>query len=152
VAIGLSEKQLCVARALVEALLPASGALPDGVSLGIHQRIDEQVWAADADMGGDLRDALELIEHVPPLLGHWGRFTSLDLDARVDVFLALLRSRRDLLVQVALAFKQLVHMLYYADASVWPHIGYDGPWEKTPKPPESSLRYAQLFSERGGRV
>ena len=39
----------------------------------------------------------------------------------------------------------------YADLVGGEYKGYDGPWEKTPKPPESSLRYRQIFFERGGR-
>jgi hypothetical protein len=42
-------------------------------------------------------------------------------------------------------------MLYYAEDSVWPHIGYDGPWETVRKPSPSSLRYRELLrQQRGG--
>lgn len=151
VAIGLSVKQMCVARALVEALTPGGSGLPSGVELGIHQRVDEQIWASDPGMASDLRAALELIEHVPPLLGHTGRFTSLDLASRQDVFDRMLRSRRDLFAQIAVAFKQLVQICYYADERVWPALGYDGPWIREPKPPASALLYAKLVAERGAR-
>ena len=129
VAIGLSVKQMCVARAVVEALTPGGDGLPSGLELEVHQRVDEQVWAADPGMADDLRAALELIEHVPPLL----------------------RSRRDLFVQIAMAFKQLVQLCYYADERVWPAIGYDGPWIPEPKPAASALLYAKLLAERGAR-
>lgn len=152
VALGLSVKQLCVARALVEALAPGGDGFPSGLELGIQQRVDEQVWAADDGTAADLRAALELIEHVPPLLGHFGRFSSLELRARQQVFEQLLRSRRDLFVQVAVAFKQLVQLCYYTDARVWPHIGYDGPWVKEAKPPASALAYARLLAEKAGRA
>jgi len=152
VAIALSEKELCVARSLVDALAPGEDGWPNGVALALHQRIDEQVWAADADTARDLRAALQLIEHVPPLLGHYGRFTSLSRDARVDVFEQLLDSHRDVLVQVAVGLKQLVQMLYYAEDAVWPHIGYDGPWIQERKPPDSALAYARLLQQRGGKA
>jgi hypothetical protein len=151
VAIGLSVKQMCVARAVVEALTPGGDGLPSGLELEVHQRVDEQVWAADPGMADDLRAALELIEHVPPLLGGFGRFTALDLASRQAVFDRLLRSRRDLFVQIAMAFKQLVQLCYYADERVWPAIGYDGPWIPEPKPAASALLYAKLLAERGAR-
>lgn len=150
VAIALSDKQLSVARALVDALAPGDDGMPSGVELGLHQQIDEQVWAADPHMTGDLRAALELIEHVPPLFGHLGRLTSLDREARQDVIESMLCSQRDLFVQVAFGFKQLVQMLYYANDAVWPHIGYDGPWQPKPVPPDSSLRYAALLRQARG--
>lgn len=152
VAIGLSVKQLCVARALVEALVPGGDGMPSGRELRLQQRVDEQIWAADDGMAGDLRAALELIEHAPPLFGHFGRFTSLGLEARQEVFDQMLRSRRDLFVQVALAFKQLIQLCYFADERVWPAIGYDGPWITEAKPPASALAYAKLFADRGGRA
>lgn len=151
VALGLSVKQLCVARALVEALAPGGDGFPGGAELGLVQRIDEEVWAADDGMASDLRSALELLEHVPPLLGHMGRFSALSVAARGDVFERMLRSRRDLFVQVAIGLKQLVQICYYADARVWPAIGYDGPWIKEAKPPASALAYQKLVGERGGR-
>lgn len=151
-AVGLSVKQLTVARALVETITPAGDGWPSGLELGLHQRIDEQIWAADPAMADDLRAALELIEHVPPLLGHFGRFSALGLEQRREVFDALLRSRRDLFVQIALGFKQLVQLCYFADERVWPHIAYDGPWIKEAKPPPSAVAYQSLFLERGGRA
>lgn len=152
VAIGLSVKQLCVARALVETLAPGGDGMPSGLELGLPQRVDEQVWAADEGMAQDICAALELVEHAPPLLGHFGRFTSLGLAARGEVFERMLRSRRDLFVQIAIAFKQLIQLCYYADERVWPAIGYDGPWIKEAKPPASALAYAKLFADKGGRA
>jgi len=152
VAIGLSVKQLCVARALVETLTPGGDGFPSGRELGLVQRVDEQVWAADEAMAADLRAALELIEHVPPLFGRYRRFSALGPAARREVFEALSRSRRNLFVQVASAMKQLIQICYYTDPRVWPAIGYDGPWVKEPKPPASASAYARLFAERGGRA
>ena len=124
--------------------------MPSGLELGLHQQIDEQVWAADPHVAGDLRAALELLEHVPLLFGHFGRLTSLDREARRDVIESMLSSQRDLFVQVGFGLKQMVQMLYYANDAVWPHIGYDGPWQPTPVPPESSLRYAALLRQARG--
>lgn len=149
VAIGLSVKQLAVARAIVDALAPGEDGWPSGIELGIHRAVDEQVWAADPGMADDLRRGLELIEHVPPLFGYLGRFSSLDRARRQALYEKLLRSRFDVLVQVATAFKQLVQLCYFANDRVWPLIGYDGPWVKDPKPPESAVAYAELVRKGG---
>ncbi len=53
---------------------------------------------------------------------------------------------------LALAFKQLIQICYFADERVWPAIGYDGPWITEAKPPASALAYAKLFADRGGRA
>ncbi len=152
VALGMSVKQWCVARSLVEALTPGGDGLPTGAELGLIQQIDEQVWAADEGMARDLCAALELVEHVPPLFGHLGRFSSLSVAARQDVFDRMLRSRRDLFVQVAVGLKQLVQICYFADQRVWPAIGYDGPWVKEARPPASALAYQKLLVDRRGRA
>jgi hypothetical protein len=147
-AIALSVKELCVARAIVNTLLPAADGLPSGVSLGVHQRIDEEVWAQPGPMRRDLRAALQLIEHAPPLLGGRGRFTSLDPEARERVFRRLLASDVDAVAQSASAFKQLAHLFYYGHPQAWAHLGYDGPWVKSPRPAPSSDRYAALLARR----
>lgn len=151
VAIGLSVKQLAVARALVETLVPGGDGLPSGLDLGIVQKVDEQVWATDEGTASDFRAALLLVEHAPPLFGFYSRFTTLDAPARREVFERMLRSRRDVFVQIATALKQLIVLCYYADERVWPHIGYDGPWIKEAKPPDSTLAYAKLLGQRGGK-
>jgi hypothetical protein len=149
VAIGLSVKQLTVVRAIVDALAPGENGWPSGLALGVHRSVDEQFWAADPALSADLRAGLELIEHVPPLFGHFGRLSSLDREARQEVYARLLESRFDVLVQVATAMKQLVLLCYYTREEVWPFIGYDGPWIKQAKPPESALAYAELVRKAG---
>lgn len=147
-AVGLSIKELCVVRSLVEMFFPASGALPSGVALGVHQRIDEEVWAQPPAMREDLRDALQLIEHAPPLFGLPGRMSGLDVAGRERAFQRLLDSDRDVVVQAAVALKQMAHLFYYGRPEVWKAIGYDGPWVAQPVPPASSVRYQELLRAR----
>ncbi len=144
VAIGLSEKEYCIARALVDALLPGGDGLPDGVSLGVVQGIDEQVWAADAELQSDFRAALVLIEHSPPLFGSWGRFTRLSRRARQELLARMMRSKREVFVQSVVGVKQMAQMLYFATDATWEAIGYDGPWIKERKSPPSALAYREL--------
>jgi hypothetical protein len=148
-AIGLSVKELCVARAIVETLLPADDGLPSGVELGIVQRIDEEVWAASESLQGDLRAALQLLEHGPPLFGSFGRLTRLAPDARAECYRRYLSADNEVFVLSAQAYRQMAHLFYYADARLWPAIEYDGPWVPEPKPPESTLRYRAILEGRG---
>lgn len=150
VALGLGVKELCIARAIVEALLPGGDGMPSGLELSVHQRIDEQVWAAEPALRSDMRAALQLLEHAPPLFGVFHRLTALSPGERVEVLQRMQRSKREVFVQAATAFKQLSHMLYYASPEVWTAIGYDGPWVKAARPPESARRYAELFRARTG--
>lgn len=146
VPIGLSLKELAIVRAIVEALLPADGDLPSGISLGVHQRIDEEIWSASPAIAADLRSALGLIEHLPPIYGYLGRFTRLSLEERLAFFDEMLAAGPTPVVQAAVALKQLCSFFYWGHEATWPAIGYDGPWMRTPRPPPSSLRYAELLA------
>lgn len=148
--LALSVKERVIVRALVEALLPAEGSWPAGLALGVDQRIDEEVWAQPAATGDDLKAALQLLEHAPPLVGTFGRFSALEPAARLDVLAALAASDTDVVVQAVVSFKQLAHLAYYGHPQVWPLLGYDGPWQPVEKPPASSVRYAQLLAQSGG--
>ena len=149
-AIGLSVKELAVARALVEALLPAEDGFPSGISLRVHQRIDEEVWSADEALGRDIRDGLQLIEHATLAYGFSARFTSLGVDARRAYFEKLLTSKNETLRFLAVGLRQMVHLFYYGHPDAWSAISYPGPLVKDPSPPESSRWYAELHKS-GGR-
>lgn len=125
----------------MEALLPAEGQFPAGVDIGLVGRIDEELWASAPETRAELKKALHVLEHVPPLLGHPHRFTRLAPAERLDVLTAMLTGERDLLAQVATAWRQLAHALYYGQPEVWAALSYDGPWVGTAKPPASALAY-----------
>ena len=148
VAIAMSKKELAVVRALCDALLPASGEFPSGLAVGVPQRIDEELWAMPARLREQLRDGIQLLEHVPPLYGKAHRFTALGAADRLLVFESMLKSSRPTLRQIAIALKQLCHLYYYAHPAVWPAIRYDGPFIQTPRPPDSHVAYAQLLARR----
>jgi gluconate 2-dehydrogenase subunit 3-like protein len=148
-AIGLTVQQLAIVRALVEALFPADGDLPAGLDLGLHQRIDREVWASSDVLRSDLRSAVSLLEYAPLLYGFGHRFTRLDPPAREAAVRALLDRGPKPVVQAVVALKQLCSLLYYAHPSTWPAVGYDGPWVPE-KPPESTLRYEQLLEAARG--
>lgn len=148
--VALSVKEFAVVRALVDALFPADDGFPSGLDLGVHQRVDEELWAASDRTRSDLKSGIQLIEHLPPLYGKLHRFTALPREARAEVFAAMTRSSRSTIRQIAIALKQMVQLFYYGNEQVWPHIHYDGVFVPTPKPPASSIAYASLLKARRG--
>ena len=137
-----------VLEALTSALFPKDGALPGGIDLSIVRDVDEQLWAALPALRAELMSAILLVEYVPPVLGYWGKFSTLTDADRVRVFEAMLRSKRDVLAQVAVGLKQILSIIYYAKPETWAVIGYDGPWIKQAKAPPSASRYAHLVKTR----
>lgn len=148
-AIGLSVKELAIVRAIVEALLPADGDLPSGITLGVHQRIDEEVWSAPDAVRADLSAAIQLLEVLPPVFGHAGRLTRLRPEQRAAALAAMMTQGPTPVVQAATALKQMCHLFAYVHEATWPAIGYDGPWVAVARPPPSSVRYAELLAARG---
>jgi hypothetical protein len=144
-ALVLSDKERVVVRAIVEALLPGVDGFPSGLELGVDQRFDEELWAQPDHTRADLLDAIEVLEHAPPLFGAMGRLSSLAPAARVEVLEAMKCGSTDVIVQAAGAIEQMLHAFYYGDARVWPVIGYDGPWIAVARPPQSATRYAELL-------
>jgi hypothetical protein len=150
VPVALSVKELAVVRAIVDAFFPAEGSFPAGLDLGVHQRVDEELWAAGAFTRDGIKSGLHLVEHLPPLYGHPHRFTALSRQGRLVVFEAMLRSKTDTIRQIACALKQATHLFYYGHEQVWPSLHYDGVFVATPRPPDSSIAYASLLRSRRG--
>lgn len=146
--VALTTKEFAVVRALVEALLPAADGFPSGLAAGVHQRIDEELWSADAWTRSDMKNGLQLFEHATVLHGFAGRFTSLAPRARVAYVDTLLRAKPGALQQVAFALKEMAYLFYYVSPDSWRRIGYDGPWVREPKPPASSLAYRDALTHR----
>lgn len=147
--IALSVKEFAVVKSLVRALLPAEDGFPSGESLGIAQRIDEEVWAAAPELRRDLKAGLQLLEHATALQGFSSRFTRLETAAQRAYLEKLLAGSNNTLGLVAVAFKQMAHLFYYGHESVWKHIGYDGPLIKTAVPPDSTVAYKALLRKVG---
>lgn len=150
--VSLSVKEFAVVRAVVDALAPGSGDLPAGNEIGVAQRVDEELWAASEKQRTQLKQGLQLLEHLPLAYGRASRFTALDSDDAAQLLVELVASDRDAVRQLALALKQLVHLKYYGDDRTWAAMGYDGPLGIAPKPPVSHVAYARLVARRGGRA
>lgn len=149
--IALSVKEFAIVKALVRAMLPTEDAFPDGVVLGIPQRIDEEFYVADSSVRSDLAAGLQLLEHASLLCGYRSRFTALAMSMQREYLHQLLAGRNATLRQVVLAIKQVMHLFYYSHPSVWGRIGYDGPFIKEPVYPDSHVVYQDLLRKRRSR-
>lgn len=143
--IALTAKEFAVVKALVRALLPEDGDLPSGESLGLAQRVDEELWAADPGAREEIAWGLQLLEHLPRLYGLRGRLTELTPEGARDYLARVLGGPREALRQVVFALRQLLHLLYYANHATWVAIGYGGPFVAEPAPPETHARYRSLW-------
>jgi hypothetical protein len=108
----------------------------------VHQRLDEEVWAADDEVREDLRAAIEVIEILPLVWGMGGRFSRLALADRDVAFRRMTTATFGPVVRAASALKQLCARFYYASDAIWPVIGYRD--RGAPVPPPSALAYAEL--------
>jgi hypothetical protein len=148
--LGLSVKEFVIARAFVNALLPAEDGFPSGDSLGLPQRLDEEIWVAPAELGADLKAGLQLLEHATLWNGFSARFTALPAPAQRAYIGKLLSGSNNTLCIVALAFKEMVYLFYYGHPDVWKYIGYEGPLIAKAVPPESAIAYRALLRKTGG--
>lgn len=139
--VALSAKEAVVVGALVDVLFPAVGAFPAGRDLGVVDRVDEELFSQSSAVRDDLKAALQLLEHAPPLFGFFHRFSALAVADRDVVFTRLLQRGPDVVVQACAGLKQLCSIAYYAHPSTWAAIGYDGPWQREERPPPSRARY-----------
>ncbi len=140
--VALSSKELVVVRAIVEALCPPDGDFPSGVALRVPYSIDEEVYSQTPELRSDMKAAIEVIEHAPPLVGVPHRLSALPPDKRAEVFQRLLQKGPDVIVQAGVALKEMTSLYAYGSEATWSAIGYDGPWVKTVVPPPSHARYA----------
>lgn len=148
VPIALSTKEFAVVRALIDALFPGGHGLPSGNAIGLAQRVDEELWAASPKLRRQLKQGIQLLEHVPVLFGYPGRFTALSPSQREEVFTKLLRSNRRTYRQIAVALKQLTQLYYFADERTWRAIHYPGTLGPLPRPPDSHLVYQRIVRSR----
>jgi hypothetical protein len=149
VPIALSVKEFAIVKALVRAILPAEAGFPSGESLGVPQRIDEEVWAAAPALRSDLKAGVQILEHATALHGFPSRFTRLPAADQRVYLEKLLAGSNNTLCLIALALKEMAHLFYYGNEAVWRHIGYDGPLVKTAVPPDSTVAYKALLRKIG---
>ena len=148
VCVALSDKEQHIVGAVVDALFPARGAFPAGRAVDVVARIDEELYAQPPALREDLKAAIQLLEHAPPVVGVLHRLSALPVDERARVFQRLMERGPAVVVQCAVSLKQLSSLAYYADPRVWGAIGYDGPWMPVPQPPASRARWLAAVADK----
>ena len=111
-------------KAAFEVLLPATDQLDSMVD-----GVDDFLAQGDPVLGGQLRLALQVLEHLggaSPI--SFRRFTRLSVEDRAVVLERWRGSGVGTKRQIADAIRKVAVFTYYSLPEVWPDIGYDGPW------------------------
>jgi hypothetical protein len=130
--VAFSLESYRILDAVADTLIPHGGAFELGArDIDLAGRIDKYLALESADVVTGVTGALQYLEqNAPALISSKAKFTSLDFADRTRVLEAMLDG--DLLaMQVLQGMKGLCTFYFYTYESVWPSIGYDGPWVKS---------------------
>ncbi|SFF65446.1 hypothetical protein SAMN04488120_1184 [Fontimonas thermophila] len=129
----LSAQEATTFAAVAAAVVPTQEGFPDIETAQVVRRFDEELSFVSPVIRADLKAALDVFEWLPPLYGHFARFSVLDRDARRTLLTQLCASRIELLRAIATNLKILAQFFYFAHPAVWNAIGYDGPFGRMPE-------------------
>jgi hypothetical protein len=121
---ALTPKEYAVARSAAEALLVDVPVSPSSVAAAI----DAELAVAGDPMRGDMKTVLGLIEHLTVLGGRFGRFSSLDAEARRTYLAGWSTSRFKLRRGAFQALKGFVEYFAYLEDETRTLTGFEGPW------------------------
>jgi hypothetical protein len=139
----LSPTQVAALIAVTEAVMPGQTGFPSIADTKVVERLDEELWFADASIQDDLRAALSVFEWLPFAYGHFSRYSHLPLEVRRALLQQLMNSRIETVRAIATNLRLLTMFFYFGHAASWPAIGYDGPFQKLPPlVSEQRQRYA----------
>lgn len=119
-----------VARAVLDGSLPADAAARDAALAAHLTRLDGTIAGFPPPVRGELAQLLMLLASAPGRRGlanlapAWDAATVPELQAALQDMRV---SRLALRQQAYHALRDLTNAAYYADASVWPLLGYPGP-------------------------
>lgn len=128
----LSPTQARVLAAAAEAVAPPQSGFPSIAEARVVERLDEELWFADASVQDDLRAALSVMEWLPVAYGRFSRFSTLERGAREAFLLECMSSRIETVRAIGTNLRLLTMFFYFGHASAWPAMGYDGPFQKLP--------------------
>jgi hypothetical protein len=114
---------------VADVFVPRGGAFALGArDVDLATRIDSYLEKEAPEIVRGVRGALWLVEWASPLAsGRFGRFSTLDSDARTACIDALRTSRLATPRAVFAGLKTLCLFLFYAADASWAALGYDGP-------------------------
>ncbi len=114
--------------AIAQTQLPVAGPFPIGAGERIARAFDGYLQGEPDKNVDDLKTALMLVEYGPVIFDmRLTTFSNLTDDERLRHWRAWGESGVLLRRQVALAFRKFLHVVFFDDPAVWPHIGYPGP-------------------------
>lgn len=128
---ALSPDDYRILDALTDAIIPHGGAFETGArDIDLARRIDGFLALEKPDVIVGAKGALQYVEHTAlSLINLDGRFSGLSFADRTRVLEAM-READGLAVQVVGGLQTLSMFYFYSHESVWPNIGYEGPWVK----------------------
>lgn len=136
--------------AMLQMVLPSSHVTNAALHNQVLSRIDEEFYFVDGKIQADFCLALDVLEYLPILFGHFSRFSKLSRVDR-DEFLARMQNTRSDTFRAVINNCRLFPLyVYYGLEVSWQTIGYDGPFSRI-KPVVSEQRqfYADLVKGKG---
>lgn len=127
--------------AFAGAILPDAPGWPSIRETALIERLDEELSFVETALRDDFRNALQVLEWLPPLAGHWSRLTRLDRATQQVVITRLMGSRIELPRAIVNSVRFVVHFIYYAHPATWERTGFDGPFSHLPPQPGEQRAY-----------
>jgi hypothetical protein len=142
---SFDDAQVATLEALIAAVVPTTAGFPSAADAEVLDRFDEETYFVSAEVRDDIRTAVDALEYLPLLYGHFARFSHLARDARQHVLAAATQSRFAVPRAVAGSLRMMVHLFYYGHRTTWPATGFDGPFARVePILSEQRLHFAAL--------
>ena len=112
--------------AMSQAVLPTSRVADRALHLQVLSRSDEELYFVDSKIREDFCMALDVLEYLPVLFGHFSRFSNLQLTERHAFLSSMQNTSSDTFRAVLHNSRLLPLYIYYGLESSWDAIGYDG--------------------------
>ena len=143
--LSFDDGQVATLEALIGAVIPTESPFPAATDARVLDRFDEETYFVGAEVREDIRTAVDALDYLPLLYGHFARFGHLPLGARQRVREAAMQSRFALPRAVAGSLRMMAHLFYYGHPATWPATGYDGPFSRIePILSEQRVEFAAL--------
>jgi len=143
--LSFDDRQAATLEALIAAVVPTTAGFPAAADARVLERFDEETYFVSAEVGDDIRTAVDALEYLPLLYGRFGRFSRLTPAARRSVLESAMQSRFAVPRAVAGSLRMMAHLFYYGHPSTWPATGYDGPFSRIdPILSEQRVHFAAL--------
>ena len=139
------------ALAMTRVVLPTSRLTDDALHHQVISRMDEELYFVDSKIREDFCMALDVLEYLPVLYGHFSRFSRLTLPERQAFLSGMQDTRSDMVRAVVHNCRVLPLYIYYGLESSWDAIGYDGAFASV-EPLMSTQRQYYADKVRGKSV